>query len=291
MGCTKCRQEQILKENKVNEIVYNKNTGRNLKTSSIIDNLHNIVDYNNVYTKKEILEEIELNQLEKTIQKLKTNKKLLNLLKKCQSRIIGMQYRKRVRFDNLRRSETLTLNNLLKKNIPISKEQIENFFMEYPAKISDSHIKIIKSDPIIFPNKIIYIGEWDTIFFQKYGRGIQIYPDNSYYKGYWENNKAHGKGEFLHSSGDKYIGYWKDLIKEFMKESLLIIPLKEKENIHGLMEINIKVILKIIKEKDSVFFILIMVKFIEEFGVKENWMVNLIYIILREIYGLKKKLK
>ena len=210
MGCTKCRQEQILKENKVNEIVYNKNTGRNLKTSSIIDNLHNIVDYNNVYTKKEILEEIELNQLEKTIQKLKTNKKLLNLLKKCQSRIIGMQYRKRVRFDNLRRSETLTLNNLLKKNIPISKEQIENFFMEYPAKISDSHIKIIKSDPIIFPNKIIYIGEWDTIFFQKYGRGIQIYPDNSFYKGYWENNKAHGKGEFLHSSGDKYIGYWKD---------------------------------------------------------------------------------
>ena len=117
MGCTKCRQEQILKENKVNEIVYNKNTGRNLKTSSIIDNLHNIVDYNNVYTKKEILEEIELNQLEKTIQKLKTNKKLLNLLKKCQSRIIGIQYRKRVRFDNLRRSETLTLNNLLKKKL------------------------------------------------------------------------------------------------------------------------------------------------------------------------------
>ena len=61
--------------------------------------------------------------------------------------------------------------------------------MDNPPKITESNIKIIKSEPVIFQNNIIYIGEWDTNFFQRYGRGIQFYPDGSYYKGYWENDK------------------------------------------------------------------------------------------------------
>ena len=212
MGCTKCRQEVVFKENKNNEIVnpYANRSKINFKPTSILEALNNQIDYNNVYNKKEILQEEEINQLDEMINKIRANKRLLKIVKKCQSRILGMQYRKRVRLDNLRRAETINFDLLSKKELPLSNYQIENFFLDNPPKLSTQNIKIIKSDPIIFANEIIYIGEWDTNFFQRYGRGIQFYPDGSYYKGYWENDKAEGTGEFIHSSGDKYQGNWHD---------------------------------------------------------------------------------
>ena len=212
MGCTKCRQEVVFIENKKNEIVnpYANRSEINFKPTSILEALNNQIDYNNVYNKKEILPEEEKKQLDEMINKIRVNKRLLKIVKKCQSRILGMQYRKRVRLDNLRRAETINLDLLSKKELPLSTYQIKNFFLDNPPKLSTQNIKIIKSDPIIFANEIIYIGEWDTNFFQRYGRGIQFYPDGSYYKGYWENDKAEGTGEFIHSSGDKYQGNWHD---------------------------------------------------------------------------------
>lgn len=212
MGCTKCRQEKIIEENKKIEIVnpYTKDNRIILKPASILDKLNNQVEHTRIYIPKEILQEDELKQLDELSKKIKNNKRLFFLLKRCQSRILGMQLRKKVRFDNLRRSETMSLDKLTKKDLPLRKFQIENFFSENPPLITNQEIKIIKSEPIIMENKVIYIGEWDINFFQRYGRGIQIYPDGSYYKGYWENDKAEGKGEFIHASGDKYIGNWHD---------------------------------------------------------------------------------
>ena len=212
MGCTKCRQEVVFIENKKNEIVnpYANRSEINFKPTSILEALNNQIDYNNVYNKKEILPEEEKKQLDEMINKIRVNKRLLKIVKKCQSRILGVQIRKRVRIDNLRRAETINLDLLSKKELPLSTYQIKNFFLDNPPKLSTQNIKIIKSDPIIFANEIIYIGEWDTNFFQRYGRGIQFYPDGSYYKGYWENDKAEGTGEFIHSSGDKYQGNWHD---------------------------------------------------------------------------------
>ena len=210
MGCTKCRQKKFIDENKVNEIIYAPKTRNFIKPKSILDALNNVPDYSNIYQQKEILQDEEIKQLNEVTEKIKNDTKMMILLKKCQSRILGMHYRKKIRYDNLRRSETITLDSLIKKDIPLRKDQIESFFLEYPPKIIKENIKIVKSEPIMFDNKIIYIGEWDTNYFQRYGRGIQIYPDNSYYKGYWENNKAEGKGEFYHKLGDIYIGNWHD---------------------------------------------------------------------------------
>ena len=210
MGCNKCRPKKYTDENSYNEIVYI-SKGRNyFKPTSIIDTLNNIPDYNNIYHQKEILQDEEIKLLDETTKRIKSDKKMLKLLKRCQSRIRGIKLRKKVRYENLRRAETMNLDTLTKNDLPLRKDQIESFFLEYPPKIINENIKIVKSDPVILNNKIIYIGEWDSNFFQRYGRGIQIYPDQSYYLGYWENNKAEGKGEFHHNKGDIYIGNWHD---------------------------------------------------------------------------------
>jgi len=217
MGCTKCKQENIYKEKRYNEIInpYLNKSQTNFKSVSILDELNNKIENNNnnlynVYNKKEILEDEEMRQLDEITKKIKTNKRLLKILKKCQSIILGIQVRKKIRYDKLRRAKTISLEALLKKDCPLQKFQIENFFKDNPPKIYQSNLKIIRSEPVQFEKGIIYIGEWEMNFFQRFGRGIQIYPDSSYYKGYWENDKAQGEGEFIHSTGDKYIGEWQN---------------------------------------------------------------------------------
>lgn len=36
-----------------------------------------------------------------------------------------------------------------------------------------------------------------------------MWPDGAKYEGYWQNDKAHGKGKFYHVEGDVYDGEWK----------------------------------------------------------------------------------
>jgi len=42
------------------------------------------------------------------------------------------------------------------------------------------------------------------------GYGIQEWPDGARYVGFWKNNKANGKGVFVHSEGDVYEGEFVD---------------------------------------------------------------------------------
>ena len=42
----------------------------------------------------------------------------------------------------------------------------------------------------------------------KCGYGIQTWPDGAWYEGYWDNDKANGKGIFYHVDGDIYNGDW-----------------------------------------------------------------------------------
>jgi len=38
----------------------------------------------------------------------------------------------------------------------------------------------------------------------RHGYGVQIWPDNTRYEGYWINDKANGNGILYHSNGDRY---------------------------------------------------------------------------------------
>eukprot|EP00913_Durusdinium_trenchii_P027228 g25546.t1 len=44
---------------------------------------------------------------------------------------------------------------------------------------------------------------------ERSGFGLQVWPDGAYYKGFWKNNMAGGKGKFKHSNGVEYIGQWR----------------------------------------------------------------------------------
>ena len=213
MGCTKCSQNKDEDNSKEQEIVYSEpdhhkpnSLKRELTKNFILESLNTqmVTEQTN---KNEIPIEEE-KKLVEMVESIKADKKKMRLLKKCQSHILGMQLRKKMRVDNLKRSESINFNLLAQKELPISKNEIEKFFEDYPPIGVRGNIKVEKKEPLMLENRILYYGEWDLTFFTKHGRGVQIWPDGSYYKGYWENNKAEGKGEFIHSSGDAYIGYW-----------------------------------------------------------------------------------
>ena len=44
----------------------------------------------------------------------------------------------------------------------------------------------------------------------KFGLGTQVWPNGSKYVGNWRNNKANGKGEFIHYNNDTYQGDFED---------------------------------------------------------------------------------
>lgn len=42
------------------------------------------------------------------------------------------------------------------------------------------------------------------------GKGTHSWPDGSYYKGEWLEDKANGFGKLEHAQGDFYEGQWKN---------------------------------------------------------------------------------
>ena len=212
MGCTKCSQK---KSDKEEEIIYNESKhhkpyllNRESTKNFILESLSTQLMKVNTIKNKNNLPLEEEKKLVEMVESIKIYKNKMRLLLLCQSHFRGMQLRKKLRIEHLKNSETIDFNLLSNKELPIPKEEIIKFFEENPPKIEIKKIKIEKKDPLKLDKNIIYYGEWDMTFFTKHGRGIQIWPDGSYYKGYWDNNKAEGKGEFYHSSGDKYIGTW-----------------------------------------------------------------------------------
>lgn len=43
---------------------------------------------------------------------------------------------------------------------------------------------------------------------QREGRGKQVWPDGSFYEGFWLNDQANGRGRLIHADGDVYEGDW-----------------------------------------------------------------------------------
>lgn len=68
---------------------------------------------------------------------------------------------------------------------------------------------LFKKGPVLMENQAVYIGEWNKDNL-RHGRGSQNWNDGSLYEGYWENDKASGKGRLIHANGDVYEGEWKN---------------------------------------------------------------------------------
>jgi hypothetical protein len=76
-----------------------------------------------------------------------------------------------------------------------------------------------KRPMIQLDNGARYFGEWNKETNRREGYGIQIWDDGSKYifassriryEGYWNNDKANGKGRLIHADGDVYVGDWVD---------------------------------------------------------------------------------
>ena len=71
----------------------------------------------------------------------------------------------------------------------------------------------VKRGPVLMENEAIYIGEWNLLN-QRHGRGIQYWKNGSIYEGYWNKDKACGKGRKIYAgdiyAGDVYEGDWLD---------------------------------------------------------------------------------
>ena len=208
MGCAKCTQKKETTEVK-NEVVYNETEqplNKIQTTNFILEELNSQVNQETQPNKNEIPME-EQQKLVQMTEDIRLDKNKMKLLRKCQSHIRGMQFRRKLRVEKLKKSQTINIDEFIKE-FPLQKDEILSLYDDYPQKSKDEKLKLEKKEPIIFESHIIYYGEWDMSFFMKHGRGMQIWPDGSYYKGYWDNNKAEGKGIFIHSSGDIYEGDW-----------------------------------------------------------------------------------
>lgn len=73
----------------------------------------------------------------------------------------------------------------------------------------DNHLDY-RTEPFILVNGINFIIKTsrNTITNEREGRGRQIWPDGSFYEGFWRNDKANGKGRLIHADGDVYEGDW-----------------------------------------------------------------------------------
>lgn len=78
----------------------------------------------------------------------------------------------------------------------------------YSSPLNDG-VDVHKRGPIKLENEAIYLGEWNSKL-ERHGQGSQNWIDGSLYEGYWQNDRANGKGRLLHADGDVYEGDWKD---------------------------------------------------------------------------------
>ena len=92
----------------------------------------------------------------------------------------------------------------------ITKEDLNNFLLEYPPLDSEENINLELRPPNLLENDIIYYGEWDPENNLRHGRGIQIWPNGEKYEGYWKQGHSNGKGKLYHINGDIYEGDWEN---------------------------------------------------------------------------------
>ena len=101
------------------------------------------------------------------------------------------------------------LQEFSQKFANVSRDDLPMFiYSDYPDKSSSQYRNKQLRDPLHFENGIIYFGEWSED--SRWGKGVQLWPDNSKYEGFWVDNKARGHGRLIHSDGDYYEGDWND---------------------------------------------------------------------------------
>lgn len=68
--------------------------------------------------------------------------------------------------------------------------------------------QLLFQDNLVNPNGTIYKGQVLPDGCTKHGFGVQTWQDGAKYEGFWENDKAKGRGRFNHVEGDVYDGEW-----------------------------------------------------------------------------------
>lgn len=142
--------------------------------------------------------------------KFKSNPKLLNSLIVIQSKIRGIIIRSKMK--SLQTKKFFPTDSSYKyiqiTSNKITNKDIKKLFNRYPALEDGIPVKL---KPIVeYENKAIFYGEWSEITNQRYGRGIQIWLNNTRYEGYWKNDKANIRGKLTYANGDIYEGEWVD---------------------------------------------------------------------------------
>ena len=74
--------------------------------------------------------------------------------------------------------------------------------------LNDVNKKRITRPPVELEKGVIYEGEWDEKGLRD-GRGVQTWPNGSFYEGYFVDDCADIKGRLIHSDLDLYEGEWK----------------------------------------------------------------------------------
>lgn len=85
---------------------------------------------------------------------------------------------------------------------------------EYDIDLSESYDPGVEKEHrerVTLDNGVEYEGQWNTKENKRHGRGIQTWPDGSFYEGYWKHDKINGRGRYIcGGDGSVYEGYFKD---------------------------------------------------------------------------------
>mmetsp|Transcript_42580 Transcript_42580/g.40841 ORF Transcript_42580/g.40841 Transcript_42580/m.40841 type:complete len:127 (+) Transcript_42580:489-869(+) len=81
-------------------------------------------------------------------------------------------------------------------------------FREEPEGLGEVSMR----DLVGLSNGVKYLGEWKVEEEKalKEGKGIQIWPNGSFYIGWWRKGKANGWGRLISYQGDVYEGLWEE---------------------------------------------------------------------------------
>ena len=155
-------------------------------------------------------QDLNTEQFNNLTNKFKTNPKLLKTLIKLQSKLRGIFLRNKLK--SIPKKKFFPTDSSFKyiqiSSNKITLDDLRKLFQRYPP-LTDG-ISVTLKQTVEYENKAIFFGEWSDSTNQRYGRGIQIWIDNSKYEGYWKNDKANIRGKLTHSDGDIYEGEWVD---------------------------------------------------------------------------------
>ena len=133
--------------------------------------------------------------------------KLTNKKNENSNNFIEKLYEPDIKKDSSLNSSLLS-NNKAIPNVKISKNEYEEILNLYPNLNPENKIEIKKN--VLLKDKCLFYGEYNNDKKIKEGRGILIYPNGCKYTGYFQNDKQNIRGKMEHVDGDVYEGDWVD---------------------------------------------------------------------------------